>query len=1314
MKNQKNRSNVFLMILAAVLMLAFYGCSTGHDGDEIVREELVVKGTTTSYATDKGTIIFVSSSNPQVIVEAKEEETFPSGAAVVLVERAMYASEAGVYGSDATNIYCLSGTYSENGVEKKLTEIDKSVTLTIPNNFSSEYYEFILAFKPLDTADWQYTKLGDDGKAVVASARCGLARPSQFIIATRHIGYCYTVFGVKPDSRKLDAINSITFVADPEKYVITDNNEYTENLRLSSIVEAEKTTSMFAASDLTSELTFYTSSSLKTGILIDGKTASESVSVEKQFNGLYLHRISINRYEEQNFSKSGNLATYSVVLGIKGISKSVFPPEFHIKSTVITESRVVFAGEGKITRRVEEKDDPVGSPIDVAMTVPASDIAASISTQIVLNFSEAINWSANEEKLISICNEQKVNISFSATISDDLKVLTIKPDKLLDYNSLHEVDIEAGIKGNGTFNYVKPASFTFSTEAGVNAKAVIKPGAGSKVNDCYVKKPEFIINFGKSVAVVGEVKNSISVLREGEVIDYNITFTDSSNRIASLTFPSELMAGKSYSISMTSRIKDTEDLDIIEFEPVNLLIFPNIELVGVTPENDAINVAADTTIDFRLSAPITWNSSEAKNLFSLKDAETGADIPFDVTFDGTNNVISLKPQIILFYNRKYEFSMKAGFRNEITKQELGGYSSSFITADSSYTVAELNSVEGYHQKTVLPFIVFLDNPKMEVDFKRDLMDYNLASETIVIQKNGVNATDWHREWNGNKLILTPPNNQLEKGARYRIAMSDALKASDNSLINPFIPQEFIVALLHGKGRPDNPYQIYNTDDFEVMREYLSSCFVLMDDIDFNGISDYEPIGNESGFFYGSLYGNGKTIKNLTLEPPEDTKLIGIFGVICNSEIASLTIDESCGYIQKTSYDLIYDEPGEYQMGSIAARAVLSKFINCENNAEIKGCDVFGGIAGENTDTIFENCTNKGRLYFNGSRSHNVFIGGIAGRVVRGAFKGCTNTSDFDMDISSIAGIVGQFENGEMTDCHNEGDITGNAGMAGGIAAGALSAKISGCKNSGSINGVVDASGIACYVEGSSFIEKCHNSGQITCANYDYTVGWQSAGIVSGLNGNSVVSECFNEGQVTGRICVAGIVGSARDGSSIKNCYSIADISGAALVGGVVGSAECYNYGFIDNCYCIGDIKAYGSAGGIAGSLYMVTATNCFYQGNVIKENIGCYIDYSCNDNSCLSAIADNELEDNFLLVKNCFSTTATTVMGTPLTTSSSLGANSAGYGTFENNFVFDVDELTTQGYDTVIKGAAWGSDATWNDETVWKHYSDRLPELVRE
>ncbi len=1402
MINIKKIYRFILLAFVTVLLSIFYGCSTGRDGDRIIHEDIIIKNTTTSYATDKGTIVLVSNGDNKVIVEAKEEQTFPSGAAIVLVERALLANEIGSYGGDSTNVYILTGTYFENGIEKKLTETDKTVVLTIPNVFSSEYIEFILGYKPINANDWQYVKLGDNGKATVSSARCDLGSLDQFMVTTRHIGYCYTVFGVKPDTKKFDDVNSITFSAEPADYALNANNEYTKDFKISTLVEAEKTTSMFTASDLKSELTFYSSSSAKTGVLVDGIAASESVSLEKEFNGEYLHRISINQYSEANLIKNGNLATFSFTLGIKGISKNDFPSEFHVKSTITTDNLVVFAGEGKIALRAEG-ENPKGLPIDVVMSSPASNVAALISTPIVLRFSEAIEWTTKAKKLISISNELQANLDYSAVISDDFRTLTITPAKTLNYNSLYTIEIETGITAKGTNNYVKPVSFNFMTEAGSPVKAVIKPNIGSQIGNFYIRKPEFIIDFGRSAAEINTVKSSIIVLLGNQVVDYDITFTDDKNRIASLTFPTGLQAGESYSIKMTNSIKDNAGLDIGTFEPASLVVFPDVEVVETIPANNSENVIASSPINLRLSLPMLLETSIAKNYFSIKDTVSGAEFPFNCAYDEVNKVISLIPQGNLLFNRRYQVFVKDGLTDKKTLQRLGSYSFCFKTTDIDYVTAVLTPDGGYYQNNVFPYIVFRENPKMIVDFVKDLADYSQASAAISIWKNGV-VDDWQKSWDGNRLMLMPPGNQMEKGAVYRITMSNGVPASDNSLVNPFAAQELTSTLVKGKGCDDNPFLIYTADDFEAMRLYRTSCFTVMDNIDFTDVTDFQPIGNELANFSGKLQGNGKIISNLTVLPAESVVNVGLLGTTYNAVIASLTLDETCkisgdenigGIIGKASGGSITNCVNKAQVNgnrNIGGIAGLLSGVNvdaCANAGHVIGAMRIGGIAGWALETDFNACKNDGHIAIADEIGCNEWVSaaGISGQAKQSKFVDCENNSEININAIEVAGIVADFESGEIINCKNSGAITAYYYAAG--IAGYVMGNISKCTNAGNISATcsdyeVLAAGIVGSISG-GYIEKCCNKGSvcaatngskvggiaadateiIDCCNegdisgYEFVGGIAAAaysinnscnkgkvtgyehvgGIVArisygsgssivnclndaevtgsydgeGVGGilgysynteNTVIENCCNKKDIAGGNKVGGIWGESLDDGKIviRNSYNVAKVSGKYSVGGIFAYAGRADEVTIQNCYDRSDLSGVERVGGIVGDGDNIKISNCYYEGELIRTS---------GTQSTFAAIVNfPSFFSGTTELYNCFSTTNSVIAGSGLTVSGSLKTPDY-VGTDENNYVFDASQLAANGYDTVIKGAAWGEGSTWNNEDIWNFYSDKLPEL---
>ena len=664
------------------------------------------------------------------------------------------------------------------------------------------------------------------------------------------------------------------------------------------------------------------------------------------------------------------------------------------------------------------------------------------------------------------------------------------------------------------------------------------------------------------------------------------------------------------------------------------------------------------------------------------------------TDDEVNNIISVKPEGNLLFNRKYQFSLEAGLANNQTQQKLGSYSSSFKTADSDYTIAVLNSIDGYLQNKILPFVVFKDKPSMVVDFAKPLMDYNYASTTITILKDGV-PEEWTRVWEGNKLIMTPPGNQYEDGALYKISMNDVIQASDNSLINPFVPQEFKCALLHGHGVMDNPFWIRNLEEFECLRLYKNAAFIMKNDLDFSSVSDYEPIGTMAAPYGGKLLGDGKKIINLTINKPysDGEHFTGLFGMINGAYIASLTMDASCSVT------------GDANVAAFVGAAMSGTIENCVNKAALYVGEYAGGIAGTCLSINIDNCLNEGLITISDTYSYS--IGGIVGQCMQGNISKCRNIADINSNnANNVGGIIGEVQMTEVRNCINSGNIVGYNSVGGQAGYSSFQSKFIDCQNLGKVESTrsgtddyyVEVGGLVGRLQSMSEIYNCKNSGDVYGG--PGTNNQDVGGIVGELTDGSKITCSCNTGNVSGGNYIAGIAAYICANCIIKNTYNIGNVTGRNYVGGI-GASYVDSNATIDSCFSLSSITGIEYVGGILGYAdYNGIVSNCYYDGTVSRVS---------GSNIYFAGIVG--YDSGIAKLVNCFATTDTEVLGSPLTTTSQLFAGSS-LTPYENNHVFDVAQLAANGYDTVIKGAAWGSGSTWSDENVWKHYNDKLPELV--
>ena len=88
----------------------------------------------------------------------------------------------------------------------------------------------------------------------------------------------------------------------------------------------------------------------------------------------------------------------------------------------------------------------------------------------------------------------------------------------------------------------------------------------------------------------------------------------------------------------------------------------------------------------------------------------------------------------------------------------------------------------------------------------------------------------------------------------------------------------------GNGLPENPFVVGDCSQLQLINNYSTNHFALRENIDCNGFEFY-PINDFNGYFDG----NGKTIKNLTINLPEQNN-VGLFSIL-NGTITKIGLQD---------------------------------------------------------------------------------------------------------------------------------------------------------------------------------------------------------------------------------------------------------------------------------------------------------------------------------------------------------------------------------------------------------------------------------------
>jgi len=251
----------------------------------------------------------------------------------------------------------------------------------------------------------------------------------------------------------------------------------------------------------------------------------------------------------------------------------------------------------------------------------------------------------------------------------------------------------------------------------------------------------------------------------------------------------------------------------------------------------------------------------------------------------------------------------------------------------------------------------------------------------------------------------------------------------------------------GNGTAENPYRIADWYHLDNVRNYLSSHFIVINDLDSNSVGytelasatanegkGWQPIGTTAvnDTFVGSFDGQGYEICDLFINRPEESD-VGLFGVVEAGGVI-----ENIGVVNGniTGYEAVGSLVGynrgtvrnSYVRGNVAGDLDVGSLVGVNDgtvstsysSGSVTGRDGIGGLVGKNEGTMSNSYSIVNMI-------GNDFVGnlvGVNGGTVSNSYAtGPANGSDF------VGGLVGRNE-GAVSKCYSTGNVTGDEHIGG--------------------------------------------------------------------------------------------------------------------------------------------------------------------------------------------------------------------------------------------------------------------------------------------
>jgi hypothetical protein len=200
----------------------------------------------------------------------------------------------------------------------------------------------------------------------------------------------------------------------------------------------------------------------------------------------------------------------------------------------------------------------------------------------------------------------------------------------------------------------------------------------------------------------------------------------------------------------------------------------------------------------------------------------------------------------------------------------------------------------------------------------------------------------------------------------------------------------------GNGSKEDPFQISNSRQLEMVKVFSDSHFIQVDDILVRRYENLRPIGSKKQPFSGSYDGQGFVISEIDiLQSPDGAT--GFFGFIEDAKLKNIVLID----IFVSGNDLT---------GGLAGHSVNSEISNIFISGQIYGNDKTGGLVGYGESSYFSEI--KVSADVGGERS----VGGVVG----------ISTSSV-IEKSSFAGKVsGTYTTGGITGANYDGNVILNS------------------------------------------------------------------------------------------------------------------------------------------------------------------------------------------------------------------------------------------------------------------------------------------------
>ncbi|WP_121822459.1 hypothetical protein [Halostella salina] len=254
-----------------------------------------------------------------------------------------------------------------------------------------------------------------------------------------------------------------------------------------------------------------------------------------------------------------------------------------------------------------------------------------------------------------------------------------------------------------------------------------------------------------------------------------------------------------------------------------------------------------------------------------------------------------------------------------------------------------------------------------------------------------------------------------------------------------------VERLPGNGTAADPYRVSTVRELQLLNQDRDAHYSLSSDIaaagteTWNGGAGFDPLGNRSRPFTGTLDGNGHAITGVTVDRPGETHA-GLFGFVSgdgrvtNVTLVNTTVraDSVVGSLAGGADGVVLSRVsstggtviGDQTVGGLVGGSKDTTLHEVSAAGNVTGGSYVGGVVGGSKDTTLHEVSAVGNV------TGGSYVGGVVG-VHTGPDAVRQTYSTASVDGRSGGGIVGVLIEGSLNRSYSAGNVT-TSGPGGGL------------------------------------------------------------------------------------------------------------------------------------------------------------------------------------------------------------------------------------------------------------------------------------------